>query len=103
MAVGEMPRGDRQNEKRGKQPSCGIPGNNTVKQSQALEAKKLQSLRYVENLERERERERGGRLAPTLETPYPKGSSKEGVVSRFKRWGELNKGEATRHLLSFGN
>lgn len=59
MAVGEMPRGDRQNEKRGKQPSCGIPGNNTVKQSQALEAKKLQSLRYVENLERERERERG--------------------------------------------
>lgn len=70
MAVGEMPRGDRQNEKRGKQPSCGIPGNNTVKQSQALEAKKLQSLRYVENLEREREREGGGwRQLWKLRTP----------------------------------
>lgn len=75
MGVGEIPG-------RGRQPSSGTPENTTTMKSQALEAEKPQSLRCVENLERE-----GWWLqAPTLETT-PRGLQEGRCAPQVQRLG----------------
>lgn len=89
MGVGEIPR-------RGRQPSSGTPENTTTMKSQALEAEKLQSLRCVENLERER----GGGCRRRLRKLYSKGVAGRKVCSAGSKAGEKRLGEAIKHPLA---